>query len=66
MAGIELRDGAVVTVEPDGPYLAHGLQPGGIAGERATLREAHHDLEQSIELVLYYWGSSGFRVGERV
>ncbi len=53
LAGVELRGGAVVTVEPDGAYLAHGLQPGGIAGEGTTLREAYHDLEQSIELVLY-------------
>ena len=52
-AGVELHGGAVVTVEPDGAYLAHGLRPGGVAGQGATLREAYHDLEQSIELVLY-------------
>ena len=52
-AGVELRGGAVVTVEPDGAYLAHGLKPGGVAGQGMTLREAYHDLEQSIELVLY-------------
>ncbi|MDD9985214.1 MAG: hypothetical protein OXQ31_02950 [Spirochaetaceae bacterium] len=40
-------------MEPDGAYLAHGLQPGGVAGQGVTLREAYHDLEQSIELVLY-------------
>lgn len=43
----------MVTVEPDGAYLAHGLKPGGVAGQGVTLREAYHDLEQSIELVLY-------------
>ncbi len=53
LAGVEFRGGAVVTVEPDGAYLAHGLQPGGVAGQGVTLREAYHDLEQSIELVLY-------------
>ena len=53
LAGVELCGGAVVTVEPDGVYLAHGLQPGGVAGQGVTLREAYHDLEQSIELVLY-------------
>lgn len=53
LAGVELRGGAVVTMEPDGAYLAHGLKPGGVAGQGMTLREAYHDLEQSIELVLY-------------
>ena len=53
LAGVELRGGVVVTVEPDGAYLAHGLKPGGVAGQGMTLREAYYDLEQSIELVLY-------------
>ena len=53
LAGVQLRGGAVVTMEPDSAYLAHGLQPGGVAGQGVTLREAYHELEQSIELVLY-------------
>ena len=53
LAGVEMGGGAVVAVEPDGAYVAHGLHPGGVAGQGVTLREAYHDLEQSIELVLY-------------
>ena len=51
-AGVELCGAAVVTA-PDGEYVAHGLHPGGVARQGVTLREAYHDLEQSIELVLY-------------
>ena len=30
LAGVELRGGVVVTVEPDGAYLAHGLKPAAL------------------------------------
>ena len=55
IAGVEMRGGAVVTIEDDdGPevYLAHGLQPGGIAGTGGTLLDAYADLRRGIELVL--------------
>ena len=54
-AGVEMRGGAVVTIEDDNGvevYLAHGLQPGGISGTGGTLLEAYGDLRRGIELVL--------------
>ena len=55
VAGVEMRGGAVVTVEDDNGmdvYLAHGLQPGGISGTGGTLLDAYADLRRGIELVL--------------
>lgn len=55
IAGVEMRGGAVVTVEDDNGmavYLAHGLQPGGISGTGETLLDAYTDLRRGIELVL--------------
>ena len=55
IAGVEMRGGAVVTIEDDDGaevFLAHGLQPGGIAGTGGTLLDAYADLRRGIELVL--------------
>lgn len=55
IAGVEMRGGAVVTIEDDNGaevFLAHGLQPGGIAGTGGTLLDAYADLRRGIELVL--------------
>lgn len=55
IAGVEMRGGAVVTIEDDDGaevYLAHGLQPGGIAGTGGCLLDAYADLRKGIELVL--------------
>jgi len=55
VVGVEMRGGAVVTVEDDDGtevYLAHGLQPGGISGTGGTLQDAYGDLRRGIELVL--------------
>ncbi len=43
VVGVEMRGGAVVTVEDDDGtevYLAHGLQPGGISGTAMWLAAA--------------------------
>ena len=55
IAGVEMSGGAVVTIEDDdgaAVYLAHGLQPGGLAGTGDTLLDAYADLRRGIELVL--------------
>lgn len=55
VAGVEMHGGAVVTIEDDSGadvYLAHGLQPGGIAGTGGTLLDAYADFRRGIELVL--------------
>ena len=55
IAGVEMRGAAVVTIEDDDGaevFLAHGLQPGGIAGTGGTLLDAYADLRRGIELVL--------------
>lgn len=55
IASVEMSGGAVVTIEDDdgaAVYLAHGLQPGGLAGTGDTLLDAYADLRRGIELVL--------------
>ena len=51
-ASVELDGGAVVTVEKDGIYLAHGLRPGGICGEGQDLLEAYFGFKSEIQVVI--------------
>ena len=51
-ASVELDGGAVVTVEPEGFYLAHGLRPGGVCGEGQDLFEAYVDFKKDVTATL--------------
>lgn len=58
-ASVEMRGAAVVTKEKSGEYVAHGLNPGGVAGIGSTLIGAYLDYREEVRTVLCDMAGNG-------